>query len=234
MVSRQTRIFVPPTSLFNHAFWAETVLGCVVAPLVRQFSALKWFWFARYVSDQSDSGDCDINAIPAYFGTDRNYFSIGPQGHFRSLRFRYSVEENELDPFEQQARDLIQQYQCAISDFRDYDYIKELGGKRFLAGEFDSQRQSERAELVLQNFHSLCKLCIHTLSGPDQNGIYRTELSDSEQNPRQSIFESVHHFFCNITEVPTRVLVAGHSIGTDWYPPETVEGTIVTSFDVHF
>jgi len=64
--------------------------------------------------------------------------------------------------------------------------------------------------------------------------IIETELSDSDQNPHQSIFESVHHFFCNISEVPTRVLVSGLEIGTDWYPPKTVDGTIVTSFEVHF
>jgi hypothetical protein len=234
MVTRQTRIFVPPTILFNHNFWVETLVGSIIAPLVKSFPALEWFWFSRYVSDQSDSGDCEINAIPCYFGTDRNFLSIGPDGRYRSLRFRYSISENELEAFENKAKGLIEKHQCAISDFRDYEYIGELGGSRFLAGEPDIHRQKERAELIAQNFYVLSKLYIHTLIGPDDKGHYRTELSDSEQNPRQSIFESVHHFFCNITEVPTRVLVSGHTIGTDWYPPDTVDGTIVTSFDVHF
>ncbi len=234
MAIRQTRIFVPPTPLFNHNDWVDTLIGSIVAPLVKNSSCLKWFWFARYVSDLSDSGDCDINVIPPYFGTDHNFNSIGQDGRYRSLRFRYSVKDIELEKFENQAQGLIQKYQCAVSDFRDYDYVIELGGKRFLAGEQTAQRQIERAELVLQNFNALSKLYIHTLTGPDHAGVYRTELSDSDQNPRQSIFESVHHFFCNITEVPTRVLVSGHSIGTDWYPPDSVDGTIVTSFDVHF
>ncbi|MDR3573063.1 MAG: hypothetical protein P4L50_04340 [Anaerolineaceae bacterium] len=234
MAVRQTRIFVPPTPLFNHSFWVETLLGSVVVPLVQNAQSLSWFWFARYVSDQSDSGDCEINAIPCHFGTDRDYISIGPDGRYRSLRFRYSIEENELRNFECQAEELIKKYNCAVSDFRDYDYVNELGGNRFLAGGCTPPRQVERADLVLQNFNALSKLYLHTLSGPDQNGIFRPELSDSDQNPRHSIFESVHHFFCNISEVPTRVLVSGHSIGTDWYPPDTVDGTIVTSFDVHF
>ena len=234
MATRQTRIFVPPIPLFNHNFWVETLVGCIVAPLIKNFPALEWFWFSRYVSNQTDSGDCDINAIPSYFGTDRNFLSTVPDGRFRSLRFRYSVNEKELGTFENQAGELIKKYGCAISDFRDYDYVKELGGERFLAGEPAAPRQKERADLIVLNFHALSKLYIHTLSGPDQDGRYRTELSDSDQNPRQSIFESVHHFFCNITDVPTRVLVSGPSIGTDWYPPDTVDGTIVTSFDVHF
>ena len=208
MAARQTRIFVPPSPLFNHNFWAETLIGSVLSPLVKNFSSLKWFWFARYVSNHTDSGDCDIKAIPTVFSTDGNFNSIGPGGRYRSLRFRYSVKEIEVEEFENQAKELIQKYQCAISDFRDYDYVKELGGERFLAGEPGAQRQIERAELVLQNFNALSKLYIHTLTGPDQAGIYRTELSDSDQNPRHSIFESVHHFFCNISEVPTRVLVS--------------------------
>ena len=234
MVARQTRIFVPPTALFSHDFWVETLLGTVIAPLVEHAPAPHWFWFARYVSDSTDSGDCDMSAIPAAFGTDSQYISNGAEGRFRSLRFRYGLAKNELESFEERARQLIEQNQCAVSDFRDYDYVNELGGSRFLAGHSDPQRQLERARLVLQNFSTLSKLYLHTLTGPDQNGIYRTEQSESEQNPRQSIFESVHHYFCNICEVPTRVLVSGHSIGTDWYPPDAVDGTIVTSFDVHF
>jgi len=176
MSARQTRIFVQPTPLFNDTFWVETLVGSVVAPLIKNFPSLKWFWFARYVSDQSDTGDCDINAIPDDFATDSNFVNVGPDGRYRSLRLRYSVKESELDHFEQAAKNLIQKYQCCISDFRDYDFVSELGGQRFLAGEPTAQRQRERAELVLQNFNALSKLYIHTLTGPDQNGHYRNRI----------------------------------------------------------
>jgi hypothetical protein len=64
------------------------------------------------------------------------------------------------------------------------------------------------------------------LIGPDPNdGQYRIEQNSYfEQNPNGSSFESVHHVFCNITNVPTSILFAAQGgrnqlRGTYWGPP---------------
>jgi hypothetical protein len=59
-------------------------------------------------------------------------------------------------------------------------------------------------------------LVIDALVGPDPQGRYEIEVNDNQQNPLRSSFESVHHLFCNITDVPLRVIISQMGVGTDW------------------
>lgn len=65
---------------------------------------------------------------------------------------------------------------------------------------------------------------LDALVGPDTAGRYRLEQNgDLVQNPRAYTFQSVHHLFCNMTEVPLDVLVClrglNYEVGTGIYPP---------------
>jgi hypothetical protein len=216
-VNRQTRIFVPRNQLFDHDQWAETVIGRIILPIICNADYLIWYWFSRYdCPKEVDSGDCDINQIPMEF------MNLDSQ-HYRSVRFRYSLEESLVGNFERYCLKLIQDSGCAISDFRDYDFIGDLGSDRHLGGERSSNRRRGRAELVVSLYHATSRLVLDALIGPDEQGRYSLEYNDSNQNPLHSTFESLHHVFCNITDVPLRVLVSPQSIGTDWNPPHALQ-----------
>lgn len=141
---------------------------------------------------------------------------------FRSLRFRYSVADQYCDDFETRARELISDQKCVISDFPPYNHIDDLGGDRFIGEERSDERRSERARLMEQYLFGVCKLFIHCLIGPDENRRYRLEECIHKENPNHSVFESIHHLFCSITDVPLRVLVSSDGIFTDWYKPENL------------
>jgi hypothetical protein len=210
MIVRQTRIFVPNTPPFDGDTWTESILGNVIAPLAREHPSLQWFWFSRYVQPRADSGDCDISEIPEKFAIDEL---------FRSVRFRYAIPEEEGGGFEHRARELIDASGARISDFRRYDWVADLGGDRFVGQERSDSRRENRAELVANCLSTVCRLTLDCLRGPDQDGRYRFEENDSDQNPHGSTFESLHHLFCNITNVPTSVLVIAGVVGTHWSPP---------------
>jgi len=227
MVIRQTRIFVPPASPFDDTQWCETLVGSVIAPLVSQ---TEWFWFSRYIAPRTDSGDCDINKVPEEFGV-----GINDQRLYRSLRFRYQISDDQANSFEIDARGLIYQHGCIISDFRLFTMVEDLGGDRFVGGERSEQRRVERAELMIKYLCDVCQIFIHCLEGPDDIGKFRLEMNDNkQQNPHGSTFESIHHLFCNITSVPLRVLISQHGIGTDCYPPIISDGTPVTAFEIRY
>src|SRR5438445_4411656 len=119
MIVRQTRIFVPNTPPFDGDTWTETVLGNVIAPLAREHPSLQWFWFSRYVQPRAGSGECDISEVPEAFAID---------GQLRSLRFRYAIPEEERGRFEDRARELVDASGAKISDFREYEWVADLGG----------------------------------------------------------------------------------------------------------
>jgi len=87
---RHVRIFSPPTRLDEYDRWAETMIGQIVAPVVRDFEAsLDWFWFTRYVEGRAESAvDCDLAAIPPNFMHQEAEI-------YQSMRFRYSVATSD-------------------------------------------------------------------------------------------------------------------------------------------
>ena len=168
-----------------------------------------------------------------------NEFGIGEEGTrlFRSLRFRYQINNDQLEDFETLLRESIANHNCAISDFRDYPFIDDLGGDRFIGGEQSQQRRLERATLVVNYLCEVSKLFIHCLQGPDEIGRFQLERSDSDQNPHGSIFESVRHLFCNATGVPTTVLLAGEwtslQLGTYWmHHPISITGDEIKQYRI--
>jgi len=210
-LKRQTRIFVPLTEPFNTAQWAETVIGGIIAPVVSEKEqGLEWFWFSRYdCTARIDSADCDINKIPREFMDSQS-------NNFKSVRFRYSIEDKYFKEFEEHLKNKVLEAGCSVSDFRDYDFLGDLGSNRHIGGERIDERKQQRAYLVAKLYDAISRIVIHALTGPDDKGIYRIEHNDDKQNPLGSSFETLHHLFCNITAVPTRVLISQMGVGTDW------------------
>jgi hypothetical protein len=212
---RQTRIFVPTAQPFDADSWAETALGAIVAPLVSPAQQLEWYWFSRSVSDGGDSGDCDIAKIPESFAID---------GLYRSLRLRYAIPTLAQSEFERRALELIETTGAKVSDFRDYPWIDDLGGDRFVGGDRSRSRRESRANLMARYLDALSRVTLDCVIGPTDEGRHAFEANDGDQNPHGSSFESIHHLFCNMTDVPTFVLVLGNQLATHWMPrPAGVE-----------
>lgn len=217
MATRQTRIFVPSNEPLSD--WAETIIGCVICPLTQQHAmALSWSWFSRYISAINDSGDCDISLIPDGF---KQPITQGGSPLHRSIRFRFKVLDADQQAFEMQLRSLVAQHGYAISDVRDYDQIADTGGNRFLGVENQQPgRDIQRATLVTLLYEATSKLVIDGLVGPDAQGRYRMEKNTDSENPNGSTFESLHHLFFNITQVPLSVLFSTgaqpNMLGTYW------------------
>jgi len=83
--------------------------------------------------------------------------------------------------------------------------VDDLGSDRFRPRDCSPDRQLERAIKILTVLHSLCDLVIHSLQAT-QDGHCFIEGNDNHiQNPDGSFFQSLHHFFCMVTQVPTSV-----------------------------
>ena len=224
MAIKQTRIFANHDEPIN---WAETLIGRVVRPLVVEFkNSLHSFWFSRYVCQigvpGEDCGDCDFNVIPNNFKQTIPGF-VQP-GH-RSMRFRFEVADSNQVDFEIRLQQLVLQHSYAISDVRDFDKLADLGGNRFLGAENRlPANATQRAQLVTHFLQSISELFIDALVGPDPENRFRLEYNNElQQNPNGSTFESLHHLFCNMTQVPVSILVStgdqANLLGTFWGSP---------------
>jgi hypothetical protein len=209
MAIRQIRIFVQHTEPDD---WAETLIGRVIHQLVDEFAGvLRWFWFSRYCclikqNGTDDRDDCDFDAIPedcklAFPG------SCNQRGH-RSLRFRFEIEDSSQPTFEHRLTQLLGEYKYRFSSVLHYDQVQDTGGERLLGNENRKPgRDVQRAQLVTEMYHVISQLVIDALVGPDQQWRFQVETNDHDENPNASAFESLHHLFCNITNVPLSVLV---------------------------
>lgn len=228
MAVRQTRVFAHSAEAEDD--WAETLIGRLIRPLTSEFAErLDWFWFSRYGSPADESGDCDIQRIPAEY---KQMMSSDGVASHRSLRFRYAIADDWQAPFEQRALQLVTKHNYCVSDFRSYDFVGDTGSDRFLGTENRLPgRAQQRARLVTQFYMGISQLVIDALVGPDQENRYRIETNDELiQNPAGSTFQSLLHVFCNISKAPTDVYVfrkMGLNIlgfGTYVYPPPPPPG----------
>ncbi len=218
-IVQQTRVFVPSNEPQN---WAETLIGRVFKPLTAEFAdSIDWFWFSRYGVPADDSGDCDIAQIPTEYKQG---------GLHRSLRFRFSISDDRQVDFEKRGRELINANGYRVSDFRDYDFIENLGDRRFLGPENQQPGRGEmRADLVVRFLMAVSRLVIDALVGPDGNDRYHIESNeDAANNPQGSVFQSLFHLFCNITDAPTAVRIYHRlplfGYGTFMYAPDPPPG----------
>lgn len=225
MAIRQTRVFVRSDEPGED--WAESLIGRVFRPITGEFAeSLGWFWFSRYGTTlDGDNDDCNIDQIPDEY---KQPLQAGGVGFHRSLRFRFDINDAAQVAFENRLEQLVAQHGYRVSDIRDYDYLADTGGHRFLGIENRQLgRDVQRANLVTHLYQAISQLVIDCLVGPDATGRFAVETNDDPQNPNGSTFESLHHLFYNITQVPLSVLIAvgpqAGLLGTFWGQPLRVQ-----------
>jgi len=88
----------------------------------------------------------------------------------------------------------------------DYDYVNDLGGKRFLGQDASNPNQTVRADLVYDFLTATARLFLASLVR-EQNGTWRHERETQSLLNRETSLESAHHLFCNMTGTATWVAV---------------------------
>lgn len=158
--------------------WFESFIGNFVVPII-ETSLIDRFWFSRY----------------------RDY-KIG-----KHVRFRFYT--NNYDKLIPTLHKLSKQFGLIdLNDENDYDPIQDLGSDRFLGNNKKHKDRFKRTNLVYDFLHATSKLFIDALSHSDEYGYFYREINnDKGNNPSGDSLESIHHLFCNITEVPLIALL---------------------------
>jgi hypothetical protein len=213
MATKQTRIYAPHRSPYDNNLWAETMMARIIKPLVGR-TGVKWVWVTRYAFLTLDFSDSDGSKAPEGFFEKPLY---------RSLRFRYEIEPERQDEFEAAGAEIVKSEGCWQADWRDFP-VDSLSGDRFLGSPRTDERRREREGLVMNYVDSVTRLALHALIPADDEGRFKIEDNDHHENPHNSAFFSLHHLFCNTTNVLLTALIncqpENLQGGTLQYPPQ--------------
>jgi hypothetical protein len=122
----------------------------------------------------------------------------------RDIRFRFTVDD--YNQIQSTVNTLLTTFSLTdLKDEEDYDWLGDLGGQRFLQNNKREVKKAERAQLVFDYLHSVSRLFVDSLSHSDHHGYFFQEQNTDLNNPYGSIFESLHHLFCNMTDVTTMI-----------------------------
>lgn len=224
MGTKQTRIYAPHDAPYDNHLWAETMMARIIKPLVNR-EEVKWAWVTRYAFPDLEFSDSDEMKAPKGFFTKPLY---------RSLRFRYEVTSGCEDDFEAVGTELVESERCWLADWRPFP-SDSLCGDRFLGAPRTDDRRTEREFLVKNYLDSVTRLTLHSLVPSDDEGRFKIEDNDHEENPYNSAFFSLHHLFCNTTNVRLTALATQHEGklqgGTRQYPPDALVADPSKPFD---
>ena len=138
---------------------------------------------------------------------DKFWFSnYGSFARFRILTDKYA----ELEPHLIQLRD-----QLGLIDTgeeKELTLVGDLGHERFLPAAQIAFNPEQRAARIVNFLHATCLLYLECLVETPQ-GYWRIEENPHPENPLKNTFQSIHHLFCNITQVPLELQL---SIRTNW------------------
>jgi hypothetical protein len=132
------------------------------------------------------------------------WFTRYGNNHQREIRLRLTTEKfDDLNPIIQK-----QIKTFGFTDRKDELDVRlagNLGNGRFLSPNASNLSEERRAQLTLNFLHALAVMFAECLIGPDAEGYFCQEKNMDINNPHGSIFETLHHLFCNTTNVVTEV-----------------------------
>lgn len=190
-------IFVPATQPMDN--WVEQILGTVIRPLHEEFdTSIRWIWVTRYIQNLEQLPDSvkdhfSIQAVPDRF------LLPGPYS-YRYIVFRVSVEEDKKQTLYQRALQLVEAAGFYVVPWVDYDIVRDLGNNRFIHEGATEEERVHRARLVANFIDATVRLMLDSLI--EENGQWKLEPNTHKYNPDGSLFQSMHHLFCNATDVP--------------------------------
>jgi len=164
----------------------------LVLPKDKRFSGDNWFenFVGNFVLPVLDTGK-----IYQY------WFSRYEDNGTRHVRFRFTIDNyKSVQPL---VRELIKKYNLIdLKDEEKYNLVHDLGSQRFRA---NKKQKNNRAQLIFNYLYSIAVLYVDCLR-EDKKGNFHLEKNKNYNNPHGSIFESLHHLFCNMTDVKTYVI----------------------------
>jgi hypothetical protein len=137
----------------------------------------------------------------------RFWFTRYSDGTNKQAKVRYEVDD--YDTLRPHVASLVTQLAIRIINDGEFDIVGDLSGIRFLG---DNQRQTDyraRGDLIFDFLDASSRLFVDCLSHADADGRWTLETNkERANNPEGSSFQTFHHLFCNLTNVPLRVVVA--------------------------
>ncbi len=188
-------IYFPPHRL--HAHWGNEIIGKVIKPIVEGY-AIRWLWITRYLQAVADTPHLSIPLDYQFVTPDAPNV---PRNAF--ILFRLSIENKAA---QQRTVEVARTAGYHVLDWTDYDVVDDLGKNRFIHADASDVERVERAYQIAMFMSTAATLLVYSLK--EDNGEWQIEAnSDKTNNPDGSFFQSVHHLFCNTTEVPLSVQV---------------------------
>lgn len=139
----------------------------------------------------------------------RYWFSrYGAVGRGKHILFRYEVEDEDM--VHEDIEDLKARFQPNQHDA--YDPSGDLGhgeNSRFFGANARHQDHDQRGQLAFDFLFASARLFLHCLS-PVGAGYWQLESETTSRFNVRTSLEQFHHLFCNMTCVPTFVVVAEH------------------------
>ena len=188
-------IYYPPSHL--HVNWGKEIIGKVIKPVVEGY-AIRWLWITRYLQPVASTPHL---TVPSEFQFVLPDAPDEPKAAF--ILFRLSIEDQSAH---QRTIELGKAAGFFVSDWIEYDVVSDLGSNRFIHADANDAERFQRAHQIAMFMSAVATLLVYSLR--EENGQWEVESNnDRVQNPANSFFQSVHHLFCNTTEVPLSVLV---------------------------
>jgi hypothetical protein len=197
--ARHIRIFFPPEGRASNPI--EQIIGTIIRPLYLNYKEdMHWIWFGRY--DDNFAPYAVSHQLP------ERYNSNGGSSYFD---FRLSISQDKRDSFEQDALDLILNSIYFAARWDQYNVLHDLvdwsgnSGNRFIRPDATEDERIERAYLIVNFMDATARLMVDSVVKVDER--WHLEPNDNPNNPQSSFFQSIHHLFCNATDVPTFVVI---------------------------
>lgn len=94
------------------------------------------------------------------------------------------------------------------SEHTEFDIHADLSGTRFLGTNQRGHNAPDRGSKIFDFLHAAALLTLDQISHQDQDGYWAWEENpDSGNNHFGRTLESVHHLFCNLSAIPTAVVI---------------------------
>ena len=182
MPCKQIQLFIPDTKPYdNQNTWYTTFAGTNLIPLVEN-SNFKRFWFTNY----------------------------GEVGSDKNILFRFEVDDTSS--VESDITDLLEEFSNK-SSYKDYEFASDIGkgeGSRFLGQNNHHKDHERRGDIAFDFLHTSARLFLDCITGPDKDGYWKLEPETQSRFSIETSMEQFHHLFCNLTDVPTHIIIAAH------------------------
>lgn len=180
--------------------WENQILGNVIKPIIENYEdKLEWVWATSYIIPNNSNRLVSDHIYPSDYKENK---------YFYYLVVRFAAKTfNDYKYILEQIGKLSAKYHYYIPfEARIWSFMPDIGGDRFNRVDSGISERKHRSKLILEFMYSTLKLKIDSLIKQDDR--WEEELNvDTIQNPDNSFFQSVHHLFCNVTQVKTPVLV---------------------------